>query len=76
MYEVPPCPSCYLRNIVCKTCKADKPPLPDGDWFGHWWYCSRECIPAQEEPWERCQAHREALERLQQSHPDMFHRES
>jgi hypothetical protein len=74
MYETPPCPSCFLVNIVCKTCKANKPPMPSGHWCGHWWYCSAACVPKEPEPGEMCRTHREALEKLRQSHPHLFRR--
>lgn len=72
MYEVPPCPSCYLEHIVCMTCKSDKPKYPSGDWYGSWWYCGSECLKTPKELGEMCRKHRDILERLKIHHPNLF----
>lgn len=77
MYEVPPCPACYLGKseahvIVCVTCKKEKLPMPDGRWEGDWWYCSLLCAQTPKPRGEWCREHREALEKLRVEHPDLF----
>lgn len=72
MYEVPPCPSCYSRHIVCVTCKIDKPKEPSGEWLGSWWYCGAECAKTEKPPGEMCRTHRDVLESLKESHPHLF----
>lgn len=75
MYEVPPCPVCYIKDtklIVCVTCKKAKLPMPDGYWKGHWWYCSSVCARTPMPPGEYCRTHRENLEQLKREHPDLF----
>lgn len=74
MYETPPCPSCALEHVVCMVCKSDKPKGPSGEWSGSWWYCGSECLKTPAPPGEMCKKHREALESLKLSHPDMFRR--
>lgn len=72
MYEVPPCPCCALKHIVCATCKADKPKGPSGIWIGSWWYCNQECGKTPAPIGEYCSTHRAARERLRISHPHLF----
>lgn len=75
MYEVPPCPVCYIKDtnlIVCVICKKAKLPMPDGRWEGDWWYCSIACAST---PWpngEWCRQHREDLQTVKREHPDLF----
>lgn len=77
MYEVPPCPCCYLgdypaKMIVCVTCKKAKLPMPDGRWQGDWWYCSTACAST---PWPRgewCPPHCKRLETIKAEYPELF----
>ena len=81
MYEVPPCPACYLGDhpnhfIVCVVCKKQKLPMPDGLWEGDWWYCSAACRKTPKPKGEWCRPHRENLEKLKVEHPDLFRKQS
>lgn len=72
MAQTPACPSCYLRHIVCKTCKRDKPKCPSGAWIGSWWYCDSECGKTAAPPGQTCKTHWAAMEKLRVGYPHLF----